>query len=66
MILLIITIISFLVILSSVIMGLVVIYHFNRLGLQQDPNVKKFLHIFKVGGLTIIAVTVFLFFYIIM
>jgi|GEM_PF-2468313 len=63
MIPLIIGIILLLFILGAVGMGMVIIYHFRRLGLKQDPNVKRFLLVFEVGGVIIIAVNVFLFFF---
>ena len=62
MISLVLAIILLLVILASIGMGMVVIYHFRRLGMKDDPNVKKFMLIFEVGGVIIIAVNILLLF----
>jgi len=63
MLALILAIILFLVVAGSVVMGLVIIYHFRRLGMKEDPNVKRFLRIFEIGGLIIVAINIILFFF---
>ena len=65
MLALILAIILFLVVAGSVAMGLVIVYHFRRLGMKEDPNVKRFLRIFEIGGLIIVAINIILFFFII-
>ena len=62
MVFLILVITLLLVILGSVGMGVVIIYHFKRLGIENDDNVKRFLSVFKIGGLIIIALSVLLLF----
>lgn len=47
---LVLAIVSLLVILLSIAVGIVVIYHFSRFGIKNDANVKRFLKIFKIGG----------------
>jgi len=63
MLALILAIILFLVVAGSVAMGLVIVYHFRRLGMKEDPNVKRFLRIFEIGGLIIVAINIILFFF---
>ena len=46
-------------------MGVVIIYHFKLLGMKEDPNVRKILRIFEIGGLIIIAINIILFLFII-
>jgi len=53
------------VVLVSLAMGFVIIYHFRRLGTKDDPAVKKILLIFEIGGLAIIAANLLLFFFVI-
>jgi hypothetical protein len=65
MIALILAIILVLVILGSIGMGMVIIYHFRRLGMKEDPNAKKFLRIFEIGGVLIIAINILLFFFVV-
>lgn len=62
MVFLILVITLLLVILGSVGMGVVIIYHFKRLGIENDDNVKRFLSVFKIGGLIVIALSVLLLF----
>lgn len=58
-------IILIVVILGSLGMGVVIIYHFKLLGMKEDPNVRKILRIFEIGGLIIIAINIILFLFII-
>ena len=65
MIPLILVVILLLVVLGSIGMGMIIIYHFKRLGMRDDDNVRRFLLIFKLGGLIIVAASVFLLFLVI-
>lgn len=42
------------VVLFSLISGLTIFYHFKRFGLVEDPNRKKILKIFIIGGFILI------------
>ncbi len=58
-------IVSFLVILLSVLIGMIVIYHFRRFGIKDDANVKRFLNAFEIGSGVIIALNLVLLFLIV-
>lgn len=54
-----------LIVAGAAVMGLVIVYHFRRLGMKDDPNIKKFLLIFEIGGAVIVAANVLLLFLIV-
>lgn len=50
MIFLILFLISVFVILCALGMGIIIVYHFGRFGIEGDPVAKRILNIFKIGG----------------
>lgn len=60
MIFLILVLISLLVILPLVGVSLAILYHFKRFGIEEDPNTKKFLNIFKIGLAILIGLNIIL------
>lgn len=63
MILLILSLFSVITTLFLVVIGVVIIYHFKRFGIKDDPNIKKILNIFKIGALLLIGLNITLLFF---
>ncbi len=59
MIALILIFLSIAVILFSLILAIIIFYHFKRFTLPADPNVKKVLNIFKFGMIILILLNLF-------
>ncbi|KPJ57226.1 hypothetical protein AMJ49_01275 [Parcubacteria bacterium DG_74_2] len=47
------------VIVFSLVLGIIIIYHFKRFGIEADPNTKKLLNIFKFGMIILILLSFF-------
>lgn len=49
-------------VLLSVVIGAIIIYHFKRFGIKDDPNIKKILNTFLIGTFFLIGVNIILLF----
>lgn len=60
MIFLVLFLLSFFAILFTVGFGIVIAYHFERFGVKDDPNAKRMLSIFRIGGAILIGLNIIL------